>query len=45
MKKVLTIFVVLAQSLPWPQLRALAQQKKAEPAKKAEFKYTDPWGS
>jgi len=44
MKKVLTIFVVLAAVITLAAAPALAQQKKAEPAKKAEFKYTDPMG-
>ncbi|MBP1738615.1 MAG: putative branched-chain amino acid transporter, periplasmic amino acid-binding protein, partial [Deltaproteobacteria bacterium] len=44
MKRVLTIFVVLAAVITLAAAPALAQQKKAEPAKKAEFKYTDPIG-
>jgi len=44
MKRVLTIFVVLAAVITLAAAPALAQQKKAEPAKKAEFKYTDPMG-
>jgi len=44
MKKVLTIFVVLAAVITLAAAPALAQQKKAEPAKQAEFKYTDPMG-
>ena len=44
MKKVLTIFVVLAAVITLAAAPAVAQQKKAEPAKKAEFKYTDPIG-
>lgn len=44
MKRVLTIFIVLAAVITLAAAPALAQQKKAEPAKKAEFKYTDPIG-
>ena len=44
MKRVLTIFIVLAAVITLAAAPALAQQKKAEPAKKAEFKYTDPMG-
>jgi branched-chain amino acid transport system substrate-binding protein len=44
MKKVLTIFVVLAAVITLAAAPALAQQKKAESAKKAEFKYEDPMG-
>jgi len=44
MKRVLTIFIVLAAVITLAAAPALAQQKKAEPAKKAEFKYEDPMG-
>ena len=44
MKRVLTIFIVLAAVITLAASPALAQQKKAEPAKKAEFKYEDPMG-
>jgi len=44
MKRVLTILIVLAAVITLAAAPALAQQKKAEPAKKAEFKYTDPIG-
>ena len=45
MKRVLTIFIVLAAVITLAAAPAVAQQKKAEPAKKAaEFKYTDPIG-
>jgi branched-chain amino acid transport system substrate-binding protein len=44
MKRVLTIFIVLAAAITLAAAPALAQQKKAEPAKKAEFKYEDPIG-
>jgi len=38
------IFIVLAAVITLAAAPALAQQKKAEPAKQAEFKYTDPMG-
>ena len=44
MKRVLTIFIVLAAVITLAASPALAQQKKTEPAKKAEFKYEDPMG-
>jgi len=44
MKRVLMIFIVLAAVITLAAAPALAQQKKAEPAKQAEFKYTDPMG-
>ena len=45
MKRVLTIFIVLAAVITLAAAPALAQQKKAEPAKKpAEFKCEDPIG-
>jgi branched-chain amino acid transport system substrate-binding protein len=45
MKRVLMIFIVLAAVITLAAAPALAQQKKAEPAKKpAEFKYEDPMG-
>jgi branched-chain amino acid transport system substrate-binding protein len=45
MKRVLTIFIVLAAVITLAAAPALAQQKKAEPAKKpAEFKCEDPMG-
>jgi branched-chain amino acid transport system substrate-binding protein len=44
MKRVLTILIVLAAVITLAAAPALAQQKKAEPAKKAEFKYEDPMG-
>ena len=44
MKRVLTILIVLAAVVTLAAGPALAQQKKAEPAKKAEFKYSDPIG-
>jgi len=44
MKRVLTILIVLAAVITLAAAPALAQQKKAEPAKKAEFKYEDPIG-
>jgi branched-chain amino acid transport system substrate-binding protein len=44
MKRVLTILIVLAAVITLAAAPALAQQKKAEPAKKAEFKCEDPIG-
>jgi len=44
MKRVLTILIVLAAVITLAAAPALAQQKKAEPAKQAEFKYSDPIG-
>jgi branched-chain amino acid transport system substrate-binding protein len=44
MKRVLTILIVLAAVITLAAAPALAQQKKAEPAKKAEFKCEDPMG-
>lgn len=44
MKRVLTIFIVLAAVITLAAAPALAQQKKTQPAKKAEFKYEDPIG-
>jgi len=44
MKRVLTILIVLAAVITLAAAPALAQTKKAEPAKKAEFKYEDPMG-
>ena len=44
MKRVLMILIVLAAVITLAAAPALAQQKKAEPGKKAEFKYEDPMG-
>jgi branched-chain amino acid transport system substrate-binding protein len=44
MKRVLMILIVLAAVITLAAAPALAQTKKAEPAKKAEFKCEDPMG-